>query len=192
MAYKPKRKKGEPNPTIECACGCGQTFEKYDKYDRPRMFIKEHRHFLPLPMQFEKFVIRKEGCWGWMGTKNNHGYPQIRHNKKIVMGHRASFELFKGAIPEGLDVLHRCDNPECTNPDHLFLGTHLDNMHDMIQKGRGKGRRTYSDEFVAKLREVHKSGKYNYNQLSKLYGIDRDYISRIVNNKARATAYDSY
>ncbi|MCE5211838.1 MAG: HNH endonuclease [Deltaproteobacteria bacterium] len=184
-----RRKKGEPNPLIICACGCGETLYKYDKYGRSRLFLKEHRHFIPLSFQFEKFVIKKDGCWGWTGTKSTNGYPQIRHNKKIIHGNRVSYELHHGEIPRGLDVLHKCDNPECTNPDHLFLGSHLDNMHDAILKGRMRGKRTFSDDFIKTIRDEYAKGERTVKELGKIYGIGADYLSRIVNHKARRYEY---
>lgn len=81
------------------------------------------------------------GCWLWTGSRSRADYGQIgvgsrttgRGNKGA---HRVSYELFKGPIPDGHDVCHRCDNPPCVNPDHLFVGTRQDNMIDMVSKDR--------------------------------------------------------
>lgn len=75
------------------------------------------------------------GCWLWMACRNR-GYGVMSVNKKATTTHRYSWELHNGPIPDGLHVCHHCDNPRCVNPDHLFLGTHQDNMQDMINKGR--------------------------------------------------------
>lgn len=77
-------------------------------------------------------------CWEWTGSCNKHGYGRYAEEGSHVLAHRKSFELFVGPIPEGMQVLHRCDNPPCINPFHLFLGTHRDNMADMFAKGRGR------------------------------------------------------
>ena len=79
-------------------------------------------------------------CIEWTGAKNSHGYghrkiPKTRKNKTI---HRTAWEEAYGPIPDGLWVLHKCDNPPCYNVDHLFLGTVLDNSRDMHSKGRGR------------------------------------------------------
>lgn len=77
------------------------------------------------------------GCWIWIGTVVNDGYGFISHNGDPDRAHRCSWKLFKGEIPKGIYVCHKCDTPLCVNPDHLFLGTPLDNMLDKIRKGRG-------------------------------------------------------
>ena len=94
--------------------------------------------FIPLTKKFEKsVVVATEGCWSWRGKViNNQGYPMVAHMGKLRLVHRVSWELHRGPIPRGLCVLHRCDNRMCSNPEHLFLGTHSDNMHDAWDKGR--------------------------------------------------------
>lgn len=90
--------------------------------------------------RFEAKFQRTDGCWNWLGAlgggKGGGRYGHIRHEGKPVNAHRVSYMLYRGAIPDGMHVLHRCDNPACVNPEHLFLGTHLDNMRDMYSKGR--------------------------------------------------------
>lgn len=92
----------------------------------------------PIIERYLAKVLKSGGCWKWTGAKSPHGYGVIRGDasKRTVFAHRFSYEHFNGAIPEGLCVLHKCDNPECTNPDHLFVGTQKDNIDDMMRKGR--------------------------------------------------------
>lgn len=85
-------------------------------------------------------------CWEWQGYRIDKGYGRLRHEGGKKLAHRVSYEAFVGAIPDGMCVLHKCDNPPCVNPDHLFLGTNLDNVKDCINKGRHKG--VYNSPFV--------------------------------------------
>ena len=84
---------------------------------------------------FNKFTKQKNGCWEWNCNKKEYG--DVYYKTKHYSSHRFSYTLFKEQIPEGLFVLHKCDNPCCVNPDHLFLGTQQDNITDMWDKGRG-------------------------------------------------------
>jgi len=79
----------------------------------------------------------KTGCWEWTGYVIPSGYAYVSINMKKTYLHRYSYIVHKGNIPNGLFVLHHCDNKRCCNPEHLFLGTQADNMDDMISKGRG-------------------------------------------------------
>jgi hypothetical protein len=89
---------------------------------------------------FEKVEIKSEdGCWFWIGAKQGNGYGNFKNSNKYMLAHRYSYELHKSGIPEGLMVLHKCDNRRCVNPSHLFLGTAKDNTVDMMNKGRCGG-----------------------------------------------------
>ena len=93
----------------------------------------------PLLERFLLKVDKTDTCWLWSAAVNPKGYGCLGLGTRgmgVVLAHRASWMLYKGAIPEGLSVLHSCDNPRCVNPDHLFLGTQQDNMKDRDAKGR--------------------------------------------------------
>lgn len=102
-------------------------------------------------------------CWNWTGSTNESGYGQVFDNDagRSVLAHRASYQAFIGAIPDldgyhGACVCHRCDNPRCINPAHLFIGTHRDNMSDMAEKGRHRNSQknaayNHEDHPMAKL-----------------------------------------
>lgn len=83
-------------------------------------------------------VDEKTGCWNWTRAHTTYGYGVIRLLKKNIGAHRVSYAQFIGEIPLGMFVCHRCDNPSCVNPEHLFLGTTSDNMRDSSSKGRHK------------------------------------------------------
>ena len=84
----------------------------------------------------KKYRVLKSGCWEWFRAKNKGNYGLHNCPKECRLAHRVSWVIYYGEIPNKLHVLHKCDNPPCVNPDHLFLGTDGDNAKDMIRKNR--------------------------------------------------------
>ena len=100
---------------------------------------------------FGRLVPAADGCLEWPGQRDKNGYGMIWNGHGPRRTHRLAWELTNGAAPAGMQVLHRCDNPPCCNPEHLFLGTPKDNVVDMMAKGR--------DRFGWQRRKTHcKSG----------------------------------
>jgi hypothetical protein len=119
-------------------------------------------------------IISGDECWGWTDSIRNRRYGRLGINDKQVNANRVSWVIHFGAIPEGMHVLHHCDNPSCVNPEHLFLGTHQDNMADMKRKGRAishfgenNGKSTLSTTEVIEIRKIYDSHKNKYG-LTKL------------------------
>lgn len=90
--------------------------------------------------RLERFQVKSNGCWSWSGSKDGKGYGTLSNrnggSKSPEKAHRVSYEKENGAIPIGMIVRHKCDNPECTNPEHLELGTQKDNMQDCSKRKR--------------------------------------------------------
>ncbi len=102
-------------------------------------------------------VEKSNGCWEWNGYRGPKGHGQFTsYGVSSRLAHRVAWEFTNGPVPDGLCVLHRCDNPPCCNPDHLFLGTIADNNRDMFEKGRQqRGEGHYFARFTdAQVREI--------------------------------------
>lgn len=129
------------------------------------------------------------GCWLWVGAYHSKGYGFIVRGDRrcdAESANRTAYRLFKGD-PAGLFVCHRCDNPVCVNPDHLFLGTPKDNYDDMVQKGRRRivrpknVRTKVSAEQVADIRSRRLKGA----EFARLYGVSKSLITRIQKGERR-------
>lgn len=138
-------------------------------------------------MDKEKFLERlipvtETGCWLWEGPGTRYGLCYTG-NKSYSKGqettHRVAYKLFKGPIPEGQVVMHRCDVPLCCNPDHLRLGTFSENVIDAIEKGRIAYKTKFSEETVEEMRKMRKQGA-QVKEIAALFGVDRGYCSRLV------------
>lgn len=145
---------------------------------------------------FSKVNKIKNGCWEWKGGKNK-GYGSFSIKNKTFSAHRVSYQLYYGEITNNLFVCHKCDNPCCVNPDHLFLGTPKDNMIDKVNKNRGyngiqKGLRKgtnngnckLSDDQIEMIRDYINKG-YTNTKIAKLFSISHSYVSKIKLDKSR-------
>lgn len=139
--------------------------------------------------RFWSKVVKGAGCWVWTASKNKYGYGQVKAYKKMMGAHRCAWILTHGEIPEGLHVLHACDNPPCVRPDHLFLGTNQDNMNDRDQKHRQAsgelvGTSKLKAKSVAEIRALYQTGDFTQKQLGEQFGVTDAQVSLIVNNKS--------
>jgi HNH endonuclease len=203
----------DPKCTIlygECHCGCkgiapiSKASNQALGYIKgmPRAFIPHHQVSLyadPLEVRFWRSVdkngpiVREElgRCWLWNLSMDVYGYGKIAgsatlaEKRKLLKAHRVSWQIANGPIPEGFGVLHRCDNPPCCNPDHLFLGDNDANMKDAAQKQRlPRGKQHHNGHFtseqVLEIRSVYIGGGVSQSELGKRFGVSRSAILGIL------------
>lgn len=171
--------------------------EEAEGLDRKRISLE--KRFWP------KVDIRgPNDCWEWKGACHPAGHGQIRaggRSGRVVYAHRVAWELANGPIPEGMCILHRCDNPPCVNLLHLYLGTHVDNLQDAYDRSRRQvvvpdnvGERNsnakLNREQVVEILDKHASGDYTHAELGAIYGVARPTITDIVNRTTWGHIWD--
>jgi hypothetical protein len=139
--------------------------------------------FLSADQRFENNIKKTETCWIWTAHKNSAGYGSIRDGKKRYLAHRFSYKKHFGIFDEKLFVCHKCDNPSCVNPDHLFLGTNNDNVKDMIAKGRQRNFSILKKEDVLCIKTLYAYGVFTHKQISEMFNVTRPNITQILNGK---------
>lgn len=147
---------------------------------------------IPIEERFWTMVRKTKHCWEWTGQRLPRGYGLIKRNRSHPLGrnayaHRISWEIHCGPIPDGKFVLHRCDNPSCVNPAHLFLGGNKENMADCAQKGRvrgctkmnWRGERSPRAKLTDKAVRDIMTGKQSLAALASKYGVSKGTIWKV-------------
>lgn len=151
------------------------------------VYICKYKGKTKLERFFMKVILplSRDECWGWKGCKDDCGYGTINIDYIRYRAHRLSYFLFIGN-PNGLEIMHTCDNPVCTNPLHLKAGSHQDNMNDMKSKNRQRSlageenkNAKLTSKQVKQIRELHVSGKYLQKEIAEMYNVNWRTISAI-------------
>lgn len=127
------------------------------------------------------------GCWLWEGyakqVTKTYIQPRVTYKNKVFSVPRLVWILFNGDVPTGLSVCHKCDVSLCVNPNHLYIGTHKDNMNDLVSRGRGRtSNQTMGPNEVIKAKELRASG-YKVKDIAARFGITPKGMSRILAGK---------
>lgn len=127
---------------------------------------------------YNRYVVKNPtGCWGWSGYVNNSGYGSVTVNNKVMYAHRISYAI-NFEDPKGLFVCHKCDNPICSNPEHLFLGDYRDNLHDLLKKGLKKNARLPPSKII-EIKEFLKTTTLKNSAVAEIYRVPRWLIWKI-------------
>lgn len=136
------------------------------------------------------------GCWIWKGTKNTMGYGRFRvvPQGRSVAAHRMMYQLTKGPIPDGMCVLHRCDNPSCVNPACLEVGTSAKNSRQMVERGRSaKGSRhgsaVLTREIVRQIRHLSDNGLKSQRRMAEIFGVSQRAIGFVCRRETWTHVY---
>lgn len=167
---------------------CVNHYYAFRKHGDPLKIVQKQHHGLSLSDRFDRYVKKGDGCWTWLSYIDPQGYGRLNYNGKPMLASRVSYLIHFGEIPKGMAVCHKCDNPSCTNPDHLFLGTQADNVADMHMKGRARKRgKKGASHHNAKLTDndvkaIRRSGDSTA-AIARQYNVSRATIHAIVNGK---------
>lgn len=142
---------------------------------------------------WKRSKIVENGCREWIGGKDEDGYGLFKVHTKSVRAHRKSYELFHGPIPDGLVVMHSCDNPSCILPSHLSVGTYKQNTQDAVSKNRmtrksakfseSSNRNRFNLETANRVRSDFASGSFSQRELAKKYNMSFQNVHLIVARK---------
>lgn len=156
------------------------------RHSPPPGGIQRYRH--TIEREFWARLDRATGCWTWPGWRDQDGYGRLNFDGRRYYAHRLAWALAVGTVPHGMFVLHRCDNPPCCNPGHLFLGTHRDNMADQVAKkrslfGERNPRAKLTAAQVDEIRALLAERRLSQREIGIRFGVTQSAVSLIALGK---------
>lgn len=166
----------------------GWCAKHYARWRRTGSPFTPSRRDMTVEERFWSKVSKTDGCWIWQGTRGRSGHGALKVAGKMVGAHRLSWEFANGPIPPGAYICHRCDNPPCVCPNHLYAGDSTTNMRDRVERGDRGAWASGSDHVnavltedqVSDLRRLHQTGQWSQRQLAAHFGIAQVSVGRIV------------
>ena len=164
------------------SCGCLD-------YKNKKIYDKENYNDLMKEKINENIIINENECWLWQGSRHRQGYGNLSYKRVPSLAHRVSWMIYKGEIPEGIKVCHKCDVTRCVNPEHLFLGTQKDNVIDAAIKGKFNGRKfnkgplKLNGNQVMEIRQLHIEGKTR-KELEIKFNVSPTCIAKILTGRS--------
>lgn len=191
-------------PYGECQCGCGESTTTTTKRDGKGEVLRlDHKRCLPCHKAskqtaeelFWNHITRNQfdtdECWTWTGKIHSQGYGVFTYRGKEIYAHRFSFAIHNEPVPEKMHVLHKCDNPPCSNPKHLFPGTNADNVADAVAKNRNvRGERVgtakLTVDMVRKIKDELLRGDISKDKIGERYSVSGAAIRKIAKGQTWA------
>jgi hypothetical protein len=177
---------GCPKPTFARGW-CVAHYAKWKKYGDPLVVKQVQFHGKTLQERFDQYTDKTGDCWLWVGHRDANGYGRLNINGQPMLAHRVSWMIHHGDVGNSY-VLHKCDNPQCVNPVHLFIGTQQDNITDMHTKGRSRqGHKIGSEHGMAKLNDGQvlqiRRNEESLSEAAIKYGVSETNVRDIRNGK---------
>lgn len=157
------------------------TLHKRSEYLACSLECRGKAKVFSMKRRFLTKIEKTETCWVWTGFRDRGGYGRVHYVGRKTFAHILSYQLFVGDTGNKC-VLHKCDNPSCVNPDHLFLGTRKDNAMDMISKGRSPIMKL-NPEKAKEVRKLFEDG-FSMSTIASMFNVSKQTIFKIVRNKA--------
>ena len=165
---------------------CSKHYKRWQVHGDSEKVVNNRIHGMTVKERILDTIVKDKetGCWNWAGSISRAGRGRLKVKRKVTIASRASYEAFIGDIPDGLFVCHKCDNPLCVNPSHLFVGSAKDNTMDAVSKGRHPKHERHNKAKLTMEKANHiRKREMSANDYADLYGVHWSTIYNVWSNK---------